>query len=182
MSNQMLARTLGFLEDSVLTDKAMLNNNSLMAILKTIAQNAPRTSVKTGLVLTGGSIADVFTVTGGYVSILAFVCHVTTVCSANACTMAWSADPTVGAANTPIMAAIEMNACVLGSMVWTEGDASAGIITANDTTLGRWCIYPVICPAGGIDMTMQSSDLTTGIITAMMIYSPVTADAYVVAN
>jgi len=182
MSNQMTSRTLGFLEDAVIGDAKMINNNSLMKLTKTIAQYTPRTCVSTGIALTGGSIADVFTVTGGYVSILAFVCHVTTVCSANACTMAWSADPTVGAANTPIMAAIEMNACVLGSMVWTEGDASAGIITANDTTLGRWCLYPIICPAGGIDMTMQSSDLTTGAITAMMIYSPVTADAYVVAN
>ena len=158
------------------------NNNSLMSMAKTIAQYTPRTCISEGVILTGGSIADVFTVTGGYITIHAFICHVTVVCSANACTMAWSADPTVGAANTPIMAAIEMNACVLGSMVYAVGDASAGVIAANDTTLGLWCVTPIVCPAGGIDMTLSNSNLTTGTINAIMIYSPVTADAYVVAN
>ena len=176
-----IVRTLGFLEDSVIGDAKMINNNSLMALVKTIAQYNRRTSIKTGLALTGGSVADVFTITG-YIEILAFVCHVTTVCSANACTMAQSVDTTVGAANTPLMAAIEMNACVLGSIVYTEGDASAGEIAANDTTLGLGCITPVICPAGGVDMTLQNSNLTTGIVTAIMSYSPLTADGFVAAN
>ena len=180
MSNQMLARTLGFLEDAVIGDAKMINNNSSMALVKTIAQYTPRTSIKTALALTGGSVADVFTVTG-YIEIQAFVVHVTTVCSANACTMAWSADPTVGAANTPIMAAIEMNACVLGSMVHAVAAAGAGVIVANDTTLGIFLPNSIVCPAGGIDMTLSTSDLTTGIATVIVVYRPLTADGFVAA-
>ena len=183
MSNAAMVQNIGLLEDAVIADTAkMINNNSLMAMVKTMAQRQLRVSISSSLALDAGSQADVFTITGGYVMIYAMVMFTTEAVSANACNMAWGFDPTTGAADIPIGANVDINAMALGDAVYAEGDATALVIADQATNPALACITPILGPPGGIDVDLANSNPTSGIADFMVQYRPLTADAYIVAN
>jgi hypothetical protein len=179
MSNQMTSRTLGFLEESIASEELITNNNSLMKIVKTMGTFSRQVSISSSLSLIGGSIADVMTITGGYIIIEAIFGVVVTVCSANACTLALGIDPTVGASDIPIGTAIEMNAAALGDTVWVEADASACVLMDQATNPALYPFYSFLCPAGGLDMDMSNSNLTTGAIDLIVVWRACSPEAYV---
>ena len=184
MSSKHLIQVLGRTEDSVIADTTdwVNTSNTLMAMLKTQMQRQMRVSISSSVALDGGSVADVFTVTGGYCMIYSMVMFLTEAVSANACTMAWSFDPTTGASDIPIGSALSFNGYAIGDMVWAEGDATALVKADQATNSARACTVPILAPVGGIDMDMQNSDPTTGIADWIIQYRPLTADAYIVAN
>lgn len=180
MSNQMMARTLGFLEESIASEELITNNNSLMKIIKTMGTFSRQVSMKSAFSLVNITASpDVMTVAGGYILVEAIFGVVVTACSANASTLALAIDPTVGAANIPIGTAIEMNAAALGDTVWVEGDASACILMDQATNPALVAPYPFVFPAGGLDLTMSTADLTTGAIDLIMIWRALSPAAYV---
>ena len=179
MSDGHIIRTIGLLEDSRISEAKMNNNNTMMSMVKTMAMSSRQVSISESVALDGGSIADVFTITGGYILIEAFMLFLTEVVSGNACTMAWGIDPTTGAADIPIGTALDINAYAVGDMIWAEGDGTALEKADNATNSARGCITPILGPPGGIDMDMANSDPTTGIADVIMIWTPLSADAYV---
>ena len=190
MGERIFAQTVGMLEDSVLTDAKMVNNNTLMAMLKTVAQYMPRTSISTGLALTGGDLEDVFTVTGGYVLLQGMCVVVTTAVSANAALIGFVHDPpaTYGASTTEIATetgSADLQSAAIGDMFSAELDASAVVKYAHGTALGVFgAVNPggLVLPPGGIDITISTSNPTTGAGDAIVYYTPLTANAYIVAN
>lgn len=183
MGERIFSQTVGLVTDAVIADTTkMINNNSLMAMVKTMAQRQMRVSISSSLALDGGSVADVFTITGGYVMIYSMVMFLTEAVSNNACNMAWGIDATTGAADIPIGANVDIADSSIGSAIYAEGDATALIIADQATSPALACITPIMGPPGGIDVDLANSDPTTGIADFIVQYRPLTADAYIVAN
>lgn len=180
--NKLFVQTVGRLEDSVIGDAKMINNNTLMAMVKTMSQFQMRTSISSSLALDGGSVADVFTITGGYVMIYAMVMFLTEAVSNNACNMAWGFDPTTGASDIPIGSNLDIADFAIGDMIYAEGDATALAQADQATNSAFACTTPILGPLGGIDVDLANSDPTTGIADFIVQYRPLTPDAYIVAN
>ncbi len=130
-----------------------------------------------------GTVDDIFTVAGGDIIVHYLAFTFTEAASANACTMGFTWDPTAGAGtDTPIASGVDVQGVAIGSTVWAEGDASAAVVAAIGTKVpevginGGFIIGP-----GGIDLEMGSADLTTGIGTAKMIYTPLSSGVTVAA-
>lgn len=183
--------TIGLVDSPVLTDEKMVNNNTLMSMLKTIAQYMPRTSISTGVALTGGDLLDVFTVTGGYVLLKGMVLVVTTAVSANAALVGFVFDPVAayGASNTDIATetgSADLQSAAIGDMFSADLDATAVVKYANGTALAPFGLVApgglVLTPGGGIDVTISTSNPTTGAGDVIVYYVPLTANAYIVAN
>lgn len=191
MGERIFAQTVGMLEDSVLTDAKMINNNTLMAMVKTMAQHAQRTCISTSLALTGGDLEDVFTVTGGYVVLQGMTLVVTAAVSANAALVGFVFDPVAayGASSTDIATetgSADLQSAAIGDMFAADLDASAVVKYANGTALApHGKVHPgglVLTPGGGIDITISTSNPTTGTGDAILLYTPLTPNAYIVAN
>jgi hypothetical protein len=192
MSDKHLIQVIGRTEDSVIASTAVMVNtsNTLMSMLKTIAQHMPRTSISTGIVLTGGDLADVFTVTGGYILLQGMTVVITTAVSANAALIGFVHDPpaTYGASTTDIAtetASADIQSAAIGDMFAADLDATAVVKYAHGTALApHGKVHPggLVLPPGGIDITLSTSDPTTGAGDAIVFYTPLTANAYVVAN
>jgi len=190
MGERIFAQTVGNVEASVLTDAAMINNNTLMAMLKTIAQHMPRSSVSTGIVLTGGDLADVFTVTGGYVLLKGMCVVITAAVSNNAALIGFVHDPPAayGASTTDIATetgSADLASAAIGDMFSAELDATAVVKYAHGTALavfGATNPGGLVLPPGGIDITISTSNPTTGAGDAIVHYVPLTPNAYIVAN
>ena len=133
------------------------------------------------LALTGGSVADVFTVSGGPVQLLGLFTHVTTAVSNNACTMKWQSDPTSGASSTDLsdnLASIAQAA--IGDVFYITGaSADAQVKAANGTAVALSCTAPVFLLPGGVDAVLGNSDPTTGAATVYLVYRPLVDGAVV---
>lgn len=184
MSDKHLIQVIGRTEDSVIADTSdwVNTSNTLMAMVKTQMQRQMRVVISSSVALDGGSIADVFTITGGYVMIYSMIMFLTEAVSANACNMAWGFDPTTGASDIPIGSNLDINGYAIGDMIWAEGDATALVKADQATNSARACTVPILGPPGGIDLDLANSDPTTGIADWIIQYQPLTADAYIVAN
>ena len=190
MGERIFAQTVGNVEAAVLTDAKMVNNNTLMAMLKTIAQYMPRTSISTSLALTGGDLEDVFTVTGGYVLLTGMTVVITAAVSANAALIGFVHDPpaTYGASTTDIATetgSADIQSAAIGDMFAADLDATAVVKYAHGTALApHGKVHPggLVVPPGGIDITLSTSNPTTGTGDAIVFYTPLTANAYIVAN
>ena len=140
---------------------------------------------KSSQALTGGTVADVFTVSGGPVLCLGIFVHITTACSANASLIHFEADPTVGAANTDIAegaGAPDLQSAAVGDWFYTNGDSQDVMVkAANGTDLPMMANNNggIVLPVGGIDMDLSTSDLTTGIADIFIRYKPLVAGAKV---
>jgi len=131
------------------------------------------------LVLTGGSVADVFTVSGGPVELLGLFTHITTAVSNNACTFKWQSDPTSGASNTDLSADVASIAqAAIGDVFYITGaSASAQVKAANAAAVALSCATPAFLLPGGVDAVLGNSDPTTGAATVYLWYRPLVAGA-----
>ena len=149
----------------------------------------PRAFESTGVALTGGDVADVATVNNGAVLIHCIVVEVTAAVSANASLIHFESDPTRGSANVDLTEgtlAPDLASAAIGDYFVSGGDgddvmvkfansggAAAAPMQADGVNQG------VVCPEGGIDMKLSTSDPTTGTATLHILYTPLTPDAYI---
>lgn len=132
--------------------------------------------------LTGGSVASIFTLTGGPIAADVIVMEITTSVSANACGLTLTVNPTTGA-DTAIGTTIDINARTAGQFLSWSG-ASGAITSALGvpaTALVVGAGQPIIFPQGTIDLTLANSDPTTGAARFRMLYRPLAAGARVLA-
>lgn len=141
---------------------------------------------QTGVVLTGGDVADTATVNNGAVLIHMIALEITTAVSANACLIHFESDPTRGASNTDLAEgtlAPDLTGAAIGDWFGHSGGSQDVMIKyANGTDLPEVASAVsagVICPEGGIDLKLSTSDPTTGAGTLHILYSPLTPDAYI---
>ena len=132
------------------------------------------------LVLTGGSVADVFTVAGGPVLLLGLFTHITTAVSNNACNMQWESDPTSGALSTDLCGDLAIAQAAIGDVFYITGaSAAAQVKAANAGTVALGCTTPVFLLPGGVDAVLQNSDPTTGAAAVYLVYRPLVSGATV---
>jgi len=141
-----------------------------------------RVVLSSQMALDGNNIADVFTVAGGPVELIGLIMHITEAVSAHACAISWHNDVTVGAADTPICGAIDINAFAIADDIYITGDGTDAAIKADAATQGTlMCATPAILFAGGIDYVAANANPTSGIADVYLIYRPLVAGATVTA-
>ena len=124
--------------------------------------------------LTGGSVANIFTITGGPIEVISLVGEITAAVSAHACAMKLIMDPTAGA-DTDMCVTVDINAFVINSWIsldGTIGNAAVQAIPGTALPLGIGMDIPLILPPGTIDMNLANSTPTTGAITWYLRYKP----------
>ena len=132
------------------------------------------------LVLTGGSVADVFTVSNGPVALLGLFTHITTAVSNNACNFKWQSDPTSGAANTDLCDNVDIDSAAIGDVLYITGaSAAAQVKAANAGTVALHCTAPAFLLPGGVDAVLANSDPSTGAATVYLVYRPLVDGATV---
>lgn len=142
-------------------------------------------AISTGAqIVTGGSVANIFTITGGPIEVVALVGEVTAAVSAHACAMKLIMDPTAGA-DTDMCATIDINGFVINSWIFLDGTiASAAVQAIPGTTLplGIGMDIPLILPPGTIDMNLANNNPTTGAITWYLRYKPLVTGITVIGK
>jgi hypothetical protein len=157
---------------------APANAVSMAEVLREIYDLGERVASNTGVDLTGGDVADVFTIAGGPIMLLGLWVDITTAVSANASLIHFESDPTVGASNTDIAegtAAPDIQSAALGDVFHINGDSQDVMKkAANGTDLPMMENQNggIYVPVGGIDMKLSTSDPTTGAATIWIRYKP----------
>ena len=157
---------------------APANAVSMAEVLREIYDLGERVASNTAVALTGGTVADVFTIAGGPILILGLWVDITTAVSANACAIHFESDPTVGASNTDIAegtAGADITGLAVGSVVHLNGDSQDIMklaVNGTDLPMMENQNGGIYCPVGGIDMDLANSDPTTGIATLWLRYKP----------
>jgi hypothetical protein len=132
------------------------------------------------LALTGGSVADVFTVAGGPVLLLGLFTHITTAVSNNACNFKWQSDPTSGAASTDLCGNVEIAQAAIGDVFYITGaSGTAQAKAANAAVVALSCSVPAFLLPGGVDAVLANSNPTTGAATVYLVYRPLAEEATV---
>jgi len=154
-------------------------SETINGILDVTTKHTPQVATAT-LALTGGTVADVFTIAGGPIELLGLWAHIVTAVSANACTFKWQLDPTIGASSTDLCGTVDINAAALGDVLYITGaSAGAQVKAANGTAVALGCTTGAFLPPGGIDAVLQNSDPSTGVATVYMAYRRMTLTAVV---
>ena len=134
-----------------------------------------RTIKASDVALDGGTVVDVFTVSGDAVEVVGLLLHLTEAVSADACNASWESDPTVGAGQAPMCAVVDIVSAAIGDHFYIPGLASAAMVkAANGTIVGNRCKEPQIVFPGGIDLVLANSAPSSGIADAYLIYRPLT--------
>jgi hypothetical protein len=137
----------------------------------------------TSVALTGGTVEDVFTVTGGPILIKFLGAEITTAVSNNACNIGFTSDPTAGAGTDTALAATttDIAQAAIGDWFYCENDGSTPIKGAIGTAVAYAEVVNggMICNAGGIDVELQNSNPTTGACTVWLAYIPLDNDTRV---
>ena len=148
-------------------------------------ENMMGKSVATGAQLTtGGTIANIFTISGGPVLVESLIGEFTAAVSANACNLKLIMDPTAGA-DTDMCVAVDIVSAAINSWVYLDGTiGNAAVIAVPGTALplGIGTDIPLILPPGTVDMSLANSNPTTGAITWYMRYKPLKPGAKVVGK
>jgi hypothetical protein len=153
-------------------------------IVRRGVSNAESVAQATDLALDGGSVANVFTISGGPILLLALIAEITEAVSANACNAKWVADPTAGA-DTDMCAVFDIASAAVGTYLTIDGTIANAMVAAVPATalpLGIGMDIPLIIPVGTIDLNLANSDPTSGIATAYMRYMPIGEGAKVVGS
>lgn len=136
--------------------------------------------------LDGGSVADIFTISGGPIQLLALILEITEAVSVHACAMKLALDAVVAAMDIDITGATgDINGTTLGSFWSVTGDIAVDLlehVAGTAIPLGLDPDFPLIVPPGGIDQVLANSDPTSGIGTWYMRYKPLSEDAMVVGS
>lgn len=146
-------------------------------------------AVASAVVMTGGSVANIFTISGGPIMLLALVGFITETVSNNACNTKLIMNPTTGA-DTDLCAVLDIAQDVIGGFWFITGlDSDALINAVPGTTLPRGmaaangtALHPVICPVGIIDLSLANSNPTTGKVDWYFRYKPMHPDAFVIGS
>ena len=168
------------------TLNGVLEADAALTVVDTVVDSIQEDTVNNtqvataSLVLTGGTVADVFTVAGGPVLLLGLFTHITTAVSNNACNMQWESDPTSGASNTDLCGDLAIAQAAIGDVFYITGaSADAQVKAANATAVALSCTAPVFLLPGGVDAVLQNSDPTTGAATVYLVYKPLVSGATV---
>ena len=135
----------------------------------------------TVVALDGGSVADIFTITGGPVAVLALIGEVTEAVSAHACNAKLVADPTTGI-DTDMCTVLDIQSLAIGDFLYidgTIGNALAKAVPGTALPLGIGMDIPLILPVGTVDLNLANSNPTSGIATFTMLYQPLVNGARV---
>lgn len=125
-------------------------------------------------IVTGGSVANIFTITGGPIEVVSLVGEVTTAVSNNPCNMKLIMDPTAGA-DTDMCLVLDIDSFVINTWIHldgTIGNAAVENVPGAALPLGVGMDIPLILPPGTIDMNLANSNPSTGAITWYMRYKP----------
>lgn len=145
-----------------------------------------KTVKKASLALDGGSVAGIFVITGGPIEVLGLNMVIKTACSANACTAYFASDPTLADyADTPLCAAVELNAAAIGNCfsIIDCDSAVAMVKNADGTNVGRMIeIGSQFVMEGEIDFTAANADLSTGIGDVYLTYRPLSSASVVTSS
>ena len=143
-----------------------------------------KTISKVGIPLTGGTVEDIFTVTGGPVIITEFIFEVTETVSVDACIISLVADPIVGSVTdiATATAGLDIQGRIAGIFFKSSLDSvevlTEGFIPTYNLDTDE---IGIVIPIGGIDMVLSNSAPTTGIITAFIRYKPLDLGARITA-
>lgn len=158
---------------------APADGTSIAAVLREMYDLGERVAKSTGVDLTGGDVADVFTVANGPILLLGLWVEITTAVSANACLIHFESDPTLGTSNTEISestGAPDIASAAEGDWFHLNGDSQDVMKkAANGTDLPmreNQGDIGILVPAGGIDLGLSTSDPTTGAATVYIRYKP----------
>ncbi len=157
---------------------APANAVSMAEVLREIYDLSEKSTVNTAVALTGGTVADVFTVAGGPILVLGLWVQITTAVSANACAINFQSDPTAGASNTDLCegtGGADLTGLAIGSIVALNGDSQDIMrlcAVGTDLPVMENQNGGVFVPIGGIDMILANSDPTTGIADITIMYKP----------
>ena len=131
-------------------------------------------TVKTGAqVVTGGTVANIFTITGGPIQVMSLTGEFTTaVTSGGASTLKLTMDPTAGA-DTDMCTAVDLQSVIVNTWAYITGAIGGAIVYAEPgTALPLGCSTRLELPPGTIDMTMSNNTPTVGAITWYLRYKP----------
>jgi hypothetical protein len=134
--------------------------------------------------LDGGSVADIFTISGGPVAITALIAVCTEAVSNHACAAKLVCDPTAGI-DTDMCATVDIDQLAIGSFLTIDGTiANAMVIAVPGTALplGIGMDIPLIVPVGTIDLNLANSTPTSGIATFYLRYQPLAVGAIVLGS
>lgn len=139
-----------------------------------VRTNAPSLAVTGTVALTGGSVANIFTISGGPVLVEALFAEVTTAVSADACDTKLVMDPTNGA-DTDICVALDITGAAQYSFFYLDGTIGNAMVNAVPGTalpLAVGMDVPLVLPIGTVDLSLANSDPDTGACIWYMRYRP----------
>ena len=151
---------------------------AIAAAIRELYDISEKSTVNTAVALTGGTVADVFTVAGGPILVLGLWVQITTAVSADACAMHFESDPTAGASNTDLAegtAGADITGLAIGSIVALNGDSQDIMrlcVVGVDLPVMENQNGGIFVPIGGIDMDLANSDPSTGIADITIFYKP----------
>jgi hypothetical protein len=150
------------------------------------SQEREQVAKKSGVAVTGGSVANIFTISGGPVLCLALFAEITATVSNNACDCKLICDPTTGA-DTDLCAVLDIKQDVIGGFWYITGlntDALVNAVPGTALAMGMSAadgttMNPVVLPVGTIDLSLANSNPTTGSADWYLRYKPLSIDARV---
>ena len=155
----------------------------MIAITQPIDTVSPKTAETGTVLLTGGSVANIFTVSGGPVLVEALFAEIMATVSNNACDAKLVMDPAVGA-DTDMCVALDIAQDVIGSFLTIDGTIGNAMVNAVPGTalpLGVGMDIPLILPVGTVDLNLANSNPTTGSAIWKMRYRPIVDGSIVTA-
>ena len=162
---------------------AVSATESLMAYAKQLV-GASIGLAKTGTVLlTAGSVPNIFTIAGGPILVEALFAEITVVVSTNACATKLVMDPTAGA-DTDMCTTIDISDFIVNSFLTidgTIGNAMINSVPATALPLGIGMDIPLILPVGTVDLNLANSNPSTGSSVWYMRYRPLAVGVTVTA-
>lgn len=163
--------------DAILVDTAAIEIDTTQLLLQTQVL-----LTKADVNVADGTVEDVYTVTGGPILVHFLGIVLTEAASNHSVTLAWTSDPTAGAGtDTPISTGLDIDSEAIGDWIYAEGDGTASVLAAVGTAVPIVNSTGWVCPAGGIDIDMQSANLETGIGTTYLVYTPLSSAVTVAA-
>ena len=142
--------------------------------LATVEDTSPGMVKGNAQLLTGGTIADIITIVGGPIEVVALIGEIMTAVSNNACNLSLTMDPAAGA-DTAMCAVVNIQAAVINTWAYITGTIADAMVLAVPGVALPLAIgkdIPLILPPGTVDMTLSNNAPTTGAVTWYMRFKP----------
>ena len=171
---------------AIVADTAYIADSELPAAPTSgsLAAQVEKSAYNETVLLHAGSVANLFTVTGGPILLTAVIAECYSTVSANACALTLTVDPTVGVDTAMQTSVIDINGMTAGSVIsWSAtGNAADGAIRVPGTSLPYGSEQGIVIPEGTIDLTLANSDPTSGAAHFYIRYKPLRKDALVTGD